>query len=605
MKKKIGIRILTALALACLLAFAASAAGETVLSDAASLSALMRDPTAWGGSYKLGADIDMRGTAQNPIGTYETPFTGSFDGAGHTVTVDITADGTAGLFGVAEGATIRGITVEGTVRNSFAATDAETKIDDKYPGTGALCGVALSGTTLADCTVRAAVTGPGNVGGLCGVVYNYGDATVTVENCVGETEITSTYGNAGGLIGRIQTASAASPAVLVSGCANRADVQSVSEDRNRLAGIAGYVRTEAGEIRIAACENTGNITAQNSGAKGSNNPFAAGIAGRIEAVTDATAAVRILDCKNTGNIESSHHAGGITAYINRSDKATETASEIVGCLNTGAVSGPSHAGGIVGYSQNRCGANVRSAVKDCENRGAVSSSACAGGLVGRWYGFDILTSYSSGKVTADSLAGGIAGKAEGEIFCETNAVYLAGTADVAVGASNPICVEMAAASVAAADAGKADGFVGFDFASVWQTGKDGATLAAFAGGKMPAATAEAPVTTELAASGEPAATSEAAASAAATEVSEDTAAATEPEETTASAEASSTAETTEAAETTAATAETAPASAAETTVAAGTAGKAGGAPVWLIALSVAAVLVILGACVLLVKKKKK
>lgn len=593
--KNIGIRILAALTLALLLALAAAAAGETVISDAASLAALMNDPAAWGGSYKLGADIDLTGKAQSPIGTYETPFTGSFDGAGHTVKIDIRADGTAGLFGVCEGAAIRNLTVDGSVANSFAATDAETKIDDKYPGTGALCGVALSGTTFENCTARAAVKGPGNVGGLVGVVYNYDARTVTLKNCTGDAEITSALGNAGGLVGRIQTASSASPAVLVSGCENRADVQSVSEDRNRLAGIAGYVRTEAGEIRLEACVNTGNITGANSGAKGSNNPFVAGIAGRIEAVTDATAAVRILDCKNTGNIESSHHAGGITAYINRSDKATVTASEIVGCLNTGAVSGPSHAGGIIGYSQNRCGADVRSAVKNCENRGAVSSSACAGGLVGRWYGFDILTSYSSGKVTADSLAGGIAGKAEGEVFCETNAVYLAGSADAAVGESNPICVEMAASAVSAADAGKADSYAGFDFASVWQVGKDGPALAAFAGGKMPeATTAETTVTTA------PRETTAPAESAAAT--GESTAESTEA--TAESVETSVTSADTTASESSAVTdATTAPAEGTVTTAA--PAAETGGAPVGLIVGIAVAVLAVGALCFLLIRKKKK
>lgn len=593
--KNIGIRILTALTLALLLAFAAAAAGETVISDAASLAALMNDPAAWGGSYKLGADIDLAGKAQSPIGTYETPFTGSFDGAGHTVKIDIRADGTAGLFGVCEGAAIRNLTVDGSVANSFAATDAETKIDDKYPGTGAVCGVALSGTTLENCTARAAVKGPGNVGGLVGVVYNYDARTVTLKNCTGDAEITSALGNAGGLVGRIQAASSASPAVLVSGCENRADVQSVSEDRNRLAGIAGYVRTEAGEIRLEACVNTGNITGANSGAKGSNNPFVAGIAGRIEAVTDATAAVRILDCKNTGNIESSHHAGGITAYINRSDKATKTASEIIGCLNTGAVSGPSHAGGIVGYSQNRCGADVRSAVKDCENRGAVSSSACAGGLVGRWYGFDILTSYSSGRVTADSLAGGIAGKAEGEVFCETNAVYLAGSADAAVGESNPICVEMAASAVSAADAGKADSYAGFDFASVWQVGKNGPELAAFAGGKMPeVTTAETTVTTAPAETTVPAEST--------AETGESTAESTEA--TAESVETSVTsADTAEPAGSAVTDAITAPAEGTVTTAA--PTAETGGAPVGLIVGIVVAVLAVGALCFLLIRKKKK
>ena len=631
MKMKTGIRILTVLTLVFLLAFAASAAGETVISDAASLSAQMGNSAAWGGSSKLGADIDLTGTAQDPIGTYETPFTGSFDGAGHTVKVNITADGPTGLFGVTQDATIRNLTVTGSVENTFAATDAETKIDGKYPGTGALCGVALSGTTIEKCTTRATVKGPGNVGGLVGVIYNYDAHTVTVKNCTGEAKIDSSLGNAGGFFGRIQISSSASPAVLVNGCSNHADVQSVSEDRNRLAGIAGYVRAEAGEVVIENCENTGKITATNSGAKASNCPFAGGITGRIEAVTDATSAVRLLNCKNTGAIESSHHAGGITAYINRSDRATKTASEIVGCLNTATVNGPSHAGGIAGYTENRCGADVRSAVKNCENRGAVSSSACAGGLVGRWYGFDILTSYNSGKVTADSLVGGIAGKAEGAIFCETNSVYLVGTADTAVGESNPICAEMGASSVTADNAGKTDSFAGFDFASTWKSSKDGPTLAAFAGGKVPETTTATTATTKAT---EPVATT---ASSSATEktteattkpaTTEGTAKTTERATTSAASSASSaepgastdaavttettvTTKQTEPAGTTASTEKTvktdgttAPAATSATTAA--PAGESSGAPIGLIIGIVIAVLAAAVLCIVLVKKKKQ
>ena len=59
--KNIGIRILAALVLVLLLALAAAAAGETVISDAAALTALMNDASAWSGSYKLGADIDLDG----------------------------------------------------------------------------------------------------------------------------------------------------------------------------------------------------------------------------------------------------------------------------------------------------------------------------------------------------------------------------------------------------------------------------------------------------------------------------------------------------------------------------------------------------------------
>ena len=45
--KNIGIRILAALTLALLLALAATAAGETVISDAAALTALITLPVYW------------------------------------------------------------------------------------------------------------------------------------------------------------------------------------------------------------------------------------------------------------------------------------------------------------------------------------------------------------------------------------------------------------------------------------------------------------------------------------------------------------------------------------------------------------------------------
>ena len=149
MKTKSAFRLLLPVCLLALLCLSAFAAGETVISDAAALGRLMDDPAAWSGSYRLGADIDLGSVKQSPIGNYETPFTGSFDGAGHTISgLNIKADGTAGLFGVLSGASVTDLTVKGSVLNSFAATDAETKLDEKYPGTGGIAGVALSGVAV-------------------------------------------------------------------------------------------------------------------------------------------------------------------------------------------------------------------------------------------------------------------------------------------------------------------------------------------------------------------------------------------------------------------------------------------------------------------------
>ena len=75
-----------------------SAAAATV-DSADALLRLMNDPAAWSGDYTLTTDIDLAGSAQSPIGNYATPFTGSFDGAGHTVSgLNIAAGEAAGFF---------------------------------------------------------------------------------------------------------------------------------------------------------------------------------------------------------------------------------------------------------------------------------------------------------------------------------------------------------------------------------------------------------------------------------------------------------------------------------------------------------------------------
>ena len=63
--------------------------------------------------YRLAADI---GPVTTTVGTGEHPFGGTFDGAGHALTVDIdSAETIAAPFRVVDGATIRGLTVAGSV----------------------------------------------------------------------------------------------------------------------------------------------------------------------------------------------------------------------------------------------------------------------------------------------------------------------------------------------------------------------------------------------------------------------------------------------------------------------------------------------------------
>ncbi|MBQ6893214.1 MAG: hypothetical protein IJN48_03320, partial [Clostridia bacterium] len=73
----------------------------TEIADAEAFLAVMTDPTAWAGSYKLTDDIDLTDLPQTPIGNVETAFTGYFDGNNKTISginIEGTVAGT-GLFG--------------------------------------------------------------------------------------------------------------------------------------------------------------------------------------------------------------------------------------------------------------------------------------------------------------------------------------------------------------------------------------------------------------------------------------------------------------------------------------------------------------------------
>ena len=174
------------------------------ISTPADLSAVMQNSEKWGESYVLTNDIDMSGVKQSPIGTYAAPFTGEFDGAGYTVSgLDITTDFTGGLFGVIENATLKNVTVKGTVASTFEAEHAESKKDGKYPGVGGLVGVVLHGSTLEKCIGEVTVNAPGNCGALIGHVYNFGESAISISDCENYGTVNSTLGNIGGVIGRI------------------------------------------------------------------------------------------------------------------------------------------------------------------------------------------------------------------------------------------------------------------------------------------------------------------------------------------------------------------------------------------------------------------
>lgn len=244
----------------------------------------------------LGADINMTGIQWSGI----NGFTGTFDGAGHTLTVALTD---TGLFNDLAG-TVKNLTVAGTVSSS-----------KEY--IGAITSTVKGNTAIENCTNKANVTntksnGSGYAGGIVGGNLDNNDAELSILNCRNYGEITSNY-NVGGILG-IPNASKINT---ITKCENHGIVRG-----NRAGGITSAC-SDTTEIR--QCLNNGTVTG-NTGAGG------------IVATGSYTGLIE--QCVNTGTITSaSGEAGGIAGY---------SSSEINSCYNTGAVSGNT-AGGIVAW----------------------------------------------------------------------------------------------------------------------------------------------------------------------------------------------------------------------------------------------------------------
>lgn len=153
------------------------------------------------GSYTLTKDIIV-------TEPYASDFSGTFDGNGHTVTLNITAStANVGLFSkLAGGAVVKNVITAGSVT----------------------------------------ATGKNNVGGIAGTA----DGNVTIENCKNTASIKGGKG-AGGILGYSEPGSGF---VTISSCAN---MGSVSGTRKQVGGIAGNV---VGTHIIRNCYNQGDIS---------------------------------------------------------------------------------------------------------------------------------------------------------------------------------------------------------------------------------------------------------------------------------------------------------------------------------------------------------
>lgn len=155
-----------------------------------SIDALNMIQIEMGGWYKLTEDIDLEGKTIVPIGKKSSPFTGGFDGAGHTIrNLNIDAEDYIGLFGYSRMADIKNLMLE----------NAQVNGAGYYVGT--LAGY-MQGGNISRCCAEGSIRGKGYVGGLIG----YACQNTIVSDSYARGSVTAISGNgyAGGLIGYTQ-----------------------------------------------------------------------------------------------------------------------------------------------------------------------------------------------------------------------------------------------------------------------------------------------------------------------------------------------------------------------------------------------------------------
>lgn len=176
-----------AFAAALLLSSAVSA--QTQITNEAELKAIVNDLN---GNYVLAADITLTGQ-WTPLGTEGSPFTGTFDGGGHSIkglTVTASSDlDNSGLFGYANNATLKNVSIIG------AKVDGDEHV-------GILLGNAKQ-VNISGVMTSGIVTGRDHVGGIVGDASGSADngEFTSISNCMSTAGVFSRTYQAGGIAG--------------------------------------------------------------------------------------------------------------------------------------------------------------------------------------------------------------------------------------------------------------------------------------------------------------------------------------------------------------------------------------------------------------------
>ena len=312
----------------------------------------------------LGGNINLNNEEWTPIGTNQYSFSGTFDGAGNTISglnitqlSSLTSDRYYGLFGFFVG-TVQNLNLEGSIN---------LPNEETHPSyIGGLVGYNTGGT-IQNCTSAVSISATSNAvisaGGLAG--YNKGSGEkVSESSATGSVSTISTYTGTtpcgtGGLIGYLDGVTISKN--YASGIVSAKNT--VSGDVYA-GGIVGY--KAGGDVKNSY--TTSKITAESSSGKA----YAGGIAGyQGSGTTSNSFTTGEVVAKSTSSVNS--YSGGI---------AGGNFADIKDCYATGKVTATSTsgtAGGIVGYNNFNGNNNV---ISNCYALNSEISGTNSNGIAG-------------------------------------------------------------------------------------------------------------------------------------------------------------------------------------------------------------------------------
>ena len=289
----------------------------------------------------LQGNLDFTGLPFTPIGTNAssgcTPFRGSFDGTGHSITgvSGIAAGSNVGLFCCLQDATVSNLVVERSC--SFAGTSA-----------GVLAPIATGSLHVCNVTSRAHVSGTTYVGGFVGVAEGLNEASIVFENVTNDGVMDGTALCIGGFLGKVASSTGITVGIAHStvSCVFNVTV------RSHAGGFLALAFRNS-HITLSFTESASVMEITFSG------PSWATLGGFVGSIAENNnTSILVSGCKRAGDINATatdtNSKTCLAGIIAKVESGHNTSLVITNTTSTGqigflALGGFSYVGGIIGF----------------------------------------------------------------------------------------------------------------------------------------------------------------------------------------------------------------------------------------------------------------